>query len=65
MFDLMTILTLLAPAIIAPLACRFILRAIGRAEADRRPAPAPPTQIVLDSSAAPLAAEHTRARNVA
>ena len=72
MFDLTTILTLIAPAVIAPIACLLLLRAIGRAEAKRRatPAPAQPqirldTQIVLDSATAPLVADRTVTRNVA
>jgi hypothetical protein len=40
MFDLPTILTLLAPAVLAPLACLLLLRAIGRADEARRARPA-------------------------
>jgi hypothetical protein len=67
MFDLATILTLIAPAFIALLACGLFLRAMGRAEAGRRadrPAPQP-TQIVLDPGPTALAADHTRERSVA
>jgi hypothetical protein len=77
MFDLTTILTLIAPAFIALLACRLFLRALGRAEASRRADRplAPPARIVLDPAATTfvavdpvvttLAAEDTRERSVA
>jgi hypothetical protein len=67
MFDLLTILTLLAPAVLAPPACLMLVRAIGRAEASREapPVPARPAQIVLDAAAAPVVAERVRERSVA
>jgi hypothetical protein len=58
MFDLTTILTLIAPAFIALLACRLFLRALGRAEASRRAdrPVAQPARIVLDPAATTFAA---------
>lgn len=64
MFDFTTILTLIAPAVIAPLGCLAILKAIGRAEARRRTRAPAPVEVVVDR-AAPPAAEPTRARQVA
>ena len=67
MFNFMTILTLLAPAVIAPLGCVVFLRAIGRAEASRRAtrAPAPSAQIKLDSPPVAVPAEHGLERQAA
>lgn len=63
---LTTILSLIAPAIVAPLACVGCLRAIRRAESARRPShSAPAPHIVLDPPATPLAADHVRERSVA
>ena len=63
---LTTILSLIAPAIVAPLACVGCLRAIRRAESAGRPTRSAPTpHIVLDSAATPLAADHVRERSVA
>ena len=72
MFDLTTttILSLVVPTIIAPLACLAFVRAIGRAEAAHNAAPEPvdaqaAPAIVLDSAAAPLGADRVRERQVA
>jgi hypothetical protein len=70
MFDLTTttILSLIVPTIVAPLACLGFVRAIARAEAARRTTrgAAPIARIVLDPVAtAPLTAEHVRERSVA
>lgn len=65
MFDLTTILTLLAPAVIAPLGCLVFLKAIARAETARRETPAPHASIVRESAAAPVSAEAGRARQAA
>jgi hypothetical protein len=71
MFDLTTttILSLVVPTIIAPLACLAFLRAIGRVEAARKTGrkvgTAPAARIVLDPAAAPLGADHVRERHVA
>jgi hypothetical protein len=62
---LTTILSLIAPAVVAPLACLGCLRAIRHAESTRRPNRAPAPHIVLDSAASPLAAEPVRERSVA
>jgi hypothetical protein len=64
MFDIATIITLIAPAVVAPLGCVIVVRAIERAEATRRRARPPAPAILLDSSpAASVSAE--RARHVA
>jgi hypothetical protein len=68
MFDLTTttILSLVLPTVIAPLACLAFIRAISRAEsrkADRGAAPAP--RVVLDASPAQVAGERVRERSVA
>jgi hypothetical protein len=71
MFDLTTttILSLVVPTIIAPLACLAFLRVIGRVEATRKTgrvaAAVPAARIMLDPTAAPLAADHLPERNVA
>jgi hypothetical protein len=69
MFDLTTttILSLIVPTIIGPLACLGFVRAIARAEAARRTAraAAPIARIVLDPVAAPLTADRARERSVA
>ncbi len=67
MFDLtlMTILSLLAPAVIAPLACVGCLRAIRRAESARRLTRTAPAPHIVRESAAPLAGDHVRERSVA
>jgi hypothetical protein len=75
MFDLttITILSLIVPTIVAPLACLVFVRAIARAEAARHAArkavPAvpkvPAPRIVLESPAAPLTVERVPERNVA
>jgi hypothetical protein len=69
MFDLTTttILSLIVPTIVAPLACLGFVRAIARAEAARKTArrAVPPPRIVLDSAAAPVSADRVRERSVA
>jgi hypothetical protein len=70
MFNLTTttILSLIVPTIIGPLACLGFVRAIARAEAARltaRAAAPPIARIVLDPVAAPLTADHARERSVA
>ena len=75
MFDLTTLLTLIAPAIVALVACRVFLYVLARAEASRRAArpAAQPAQIVLDPSPAQIVldpnpanlAEPVRERSVA
>jgi hypothetical protein len=72
MFDLTTttILSLVVPTIVAPLACLAFVRVIARAEAARHTArkavpAAPNARIVLESPAAPLTAERVPERNVA
>lgn len=65
MFDLTTILTLLAPAVIAPLGCLVLLKAIARAETARREEPAPPPASIVREPTAPVSAEAPRARQVA
>jgi hypothetical protein len=67
MFDLMTIITLVAPAIIVPIACLSVLRIMGRAETTGRASrsSASAARIVLDSATAPVAAEHARERSAA
>ncbi len=69
MFDLTTttILTLIGPTIVGPLACLAIVRAIGRAEAARQVVrrPMPAARIVLDPAAAPVSADPVRERSVA
>ena len=63
---LTTILSLVAPAVIAPLACLGCLWLIKRVETDRRTArSAAPPHIVLDSAATPLAADPVGERHVA
>jgi hypothetical protein len=69
MFDLTTttILSLIVPTIVAPLACLGCVRAIARAEAARKTArrAAPAPRIVLDSAATSVSADHVRERSVA
>lgn len=73
MFNLTTILALIAPAVIGPLACFVLLHFIERAESDRQTpvAPASPAQaavdaqIALDPGAAPAPAKQARERTAA
>jgi hypothetical protein len=67
MFTFMTIITLLAPAVLAPLGCLVLLRAIGHAEASRRASriSAPSAQITLDPTPVPVPAEHGLERQAA
>jgi hypothetical protein len=71
MFDLTTatILSLIVPTIIAPLACLAVIRVIGHTEAarkvGRKATAAPAARIVLDPVAAPLGTDRLPERNVA
>jgi hypothetical protein len=69
MFDLTTttILSLIVPTIVAPLACMAFVRVIARAERARNTVrrAAPATRIVLDPAPAPASADHVRERSVA
>jgi hypothetical protein len=69
MFDLTTttILSLVVPTIIGPLACLGFVRAIARAEAARTASrkAVPAARIVLDPAPAPVVADHVRERSVA
>jgi len=71
MFDLTTttILSLVVPTILAPLACLAFTRVIGRAEAARktgsRAAARRAPRIVLEPSATPVSADRVQERSVA
>jgi len=68
MFNLTTttILSLVLPTIIAPLACLAFLRLISRAEARKAErGAAPATRVVLDAPSPSVASEPVRERSVA
>ncbi|HLI58764.1 MAG TPA: hypothetical protein VKV21_03775 [Solirubrobacteraceae bacterium] len=57
MFDLTTILTLLAPAVVAPFGCLAILKALARAEARREARPPARVEVVPGGAVAPTPVE--------